>query len=329
MTENTPSTKRSVFIVAAAVLLSVLFPAVAVLTGAFDSANVRVLEDGIYGESPEHFEEDSVAIYVQMLAFDASTQRAEMAYYPWPTSDLAQQFSSSVLGKTDVRVFVDSQNSTLHEFPAGSQIGGVEATVDVLSSDYPERASDSLYPFDLYVMDSYARVENRGSEQDEYAPIQTFDYFYTSPVAGFDITYQRLAAFDSAYPGLEESRNLERIAIERSEGKASFLVFIERSFAVKAIAVFIYLFVFIAGLTQAWVFYMIASGKRPPSMDALTWAAALLLGIVQLRMLAPGDPRIGVYADLVVYFPALILSLAALAGTTYLWNTRKDFIPKS
>ncbi len=326
MIEKSPNPKRSKFIVVAAVSLSVLFPAVAVLTGAFDTANVRVLDDGVYGEAPEHFEKQSVAIYVQMLAFDASTQRAEMAYYPWPTADLAQQFSSSVLGKTDVRVFVDSQNSTLREFPTGSQIGGVEATVDVLSRDYPELASDAFYPFDMYVMDSYARVEAKAKKQDAYGPIQTFDYFYTSPVAGYDITYQRLAAFDNAYPGLEESRDLERIAIERSEGKASFLVFIERSFAVKAIAVFIYLFVFIAGLLQAWVFYMIASGKRPPSMEALTWVAALLLGIVQLRMLTPGNPRIGVYADLVVYFPALILSLAALAGTTYFWNTRRDFV---
>jgi hypothetical protein len=76
MTENPTSTTRSTLIVAAAVLLSMLFPAVAVLTGAFDTANVKVSEDGIYGESPEHFEEESVAIYVQMLAFDASTQRA-------------------------------------------------------------------------------------------------------------------------------------------------------------------------------------------------------------------------------------------------------------
>lgn len=315
---------RFVFI-AGALLLALAFPVLSFLSDAYAPSGVRVLEQGIYGESSADFDKESVAVYVQMLGFNPETERAEMAYYPWPTDDLATQFSSSVLGNVDIRFFVDSQNAELTEFAVGEQVGGVEATVDVLSTDFPDLASDSLYPFDQYVMDSYARVETRATEGDDYKTIQTFDYFYTSPVPGFDVTYERLAAFETAYPSNEESKDPFRIAAERADGKISFYAFIERSFAVKAIAVFIYSFILIATLALMWVTSQMALGKRPPSMESLIWAAASMLGILELRALAPGDPRIGILADLVIFFPSLILSLASVAGITYLWNTRRNF----
>ena len=311
--------------IAAALALAVFFPALSFLADAYSPSGVKVVETGLFGESSTDFGEESIAIYVQMLSFDPETERAEMAYYPWPTDDIAKQFSSSVLTNRDIRFFVDSQNTGLTEFSAGDQVGGVLATVDVLSTDYPERAQDALYPFDFYVLDSFARVESRLSEDQPFGPVQTFDYFYTSPVPGFDVTYERLGAFDIGYASDVDARNLEVIDFERFEGKISFYAFIERSFAVKAIAIFIYGFILVATLALLWVASQMTIGKRPASMEALIWAAASMLGILELRALAPGDPRIGVYADLVIFFPSLILSLASVAVITYLWNTRKDF----
>lgn len=311
--------------IASALALAVFFPLLSFIADAYAPSGVKVVETGLFGESSLDFDSEAVAVYVQMLSFDPENQRAEMAYYPWPTDDLAKQFSSSVLTNKDIRFFVDSQNTSLTEFEAGDQVGGVEATVDVLSTNYSERASDSLYPFDFYVMDSFARVETRESATSEYEPVQTFDYFYTSPVPGFDVTYERLGAFETGLPADPSSRDLEVIDAERFDGKISFYAFIERSFAVKAIAVFIYSFILIASLALVWVASQMTMGKRPASMEALIWAAASMLGILELRALAPGDPRIGVYADLVIFFPSLILSLASVAVITYLWNTRKDF----
>ncbi|QKJ25605.1 DUF4436 family protein [Aquiluna borgnonia] len=315
---------RLVFVVGA-IALALIFPLLALISDAYAPSGVQVNEQGIFGESSTDFEENSVAVYVQMLGFDPETERAELAFYPWPTDDLAKQFSSSVLTEKDIRLFVDSQDAELTEFSAGDQVGGVEVVADVLSTDFPDLASDSLYPFDQYVLDSYARVETRESELQEYSTIQTFDYFYTSPVPGFDVTYQRLAAFESAYPAESESSDPFRIAAERADGKISFYAFIERSFAVKAIAIFVYSFILIATLALVWVTSQMALGIRPPSMESLIWAAASMLGILELRALAPGDPRIGVLADLFIFFPSLILSLASVAGITYLWNTRKNF----
>ena len=311
--------------IAFAILMAVAFPTLSFIVNSYSPSGVTTQDLGIYGESSEDFDAEAVAIYVQMLSFDPETERAEMAYYPWPTDDLSQQFSSSVLSDTDIRFFVDSQNTTLTEFPAGSQIGGVQATVDVLSTDYPELASDSLYPFDRYVLDSFARVEVRADSGAPYETIQTFDYFYTSPVPGFDVRYERLGAFNSGYASDEMSKDLFQIAAERADGKISFNAVIERSFAVKSIAVFIYSFILIATLALLWVTSLMALGKRTPSMESLIWAAASMLGILELRNLAPGAPRIGVFADLVIFFPSLILSLSSVAVITYLWNTRRNF----
>lgn len=315
---------RTTFI-ALAVLLAVAFPTLSFIVNSYSPSGVTTQDLGLFGESSTDFDSESVAIYVQMLSFDPETERAEMAYYPWPTDDLSQQFSSSVLSDTDIRFFVDSQNTTLTEFPAGAQIGGVQATVDVLSTDFPDRASDSLYPFDSYVLDSFARVEVRPDSESEYETIQTFDYFYTSPVPGFDVRYERLGAFESGYPSDAESRDPYQIAAERADGKISFYAVIDRSFAVRSIAVFIYSFILIATLALLWVTSQMALGKRIPSMESLIWAAASMLGILELRNLAPGEPRIGVLADLVIFFPSLILSLTSVAVITYLWNTRRNF----
>ena len=312
---------RRLFLVAI-VILAVAMPLGLYWANAISPSGVKVMDTGIYGESSTDFEENSIAIYVQMLEFSPETQRAEMAYYPWPTDDLAKQLSSSVITEKGIRFLADSQNGQLVTFEPGAQVGAVYATVDVLSSDFPEAASDSLYPFDRYVMDAFARVEIQRDET--FGPVQTFDYFYSSPVPGFDITYQRLGAFDSGYAGDSNSLSLEQIDLERFFGKVSFYAFIERSFAVKAIALFIYGFILIASLALVWVASQMVMGRRPPSMESLIWAAASMLGILELRALAPGEPRIGVFADLIFFFPSLMMSLVSVAMITYLWSTREN-----
>ncbi len=305
------------------VVLAIAMPGVSYWANSISPSGVKVIDTGIYGESSTDFDANSIAIYVQMLEFVPETQRAEMAFYPWPTDDIAKQLSSSVVTDVPIQFLVDSQNGSVARFDAGSQVGAVYATVDVLSTDYSELASDSLYPFDAYVMDSFARVQIMG-EDGEFGPVQTFDYFYSSPVPGFDVTYQRLGAFDSGYAGDPGSQDLAQIDLERFYGKISFYAFIERSFAVKAIALFIYGFILIASLALVWVASQMVIGRRPPSMESLIWAAASMLGILELRALAPGEPRIGVFADLIFFFPSLMMSLVSVAAITYLWSTREN-----
>jgi hypothetical protein len=59
-------------------------------------------------------------------------------------------------------------------------------------------------------------------------------------------------------------------------------------------------------------------------MNAMVWAAASILGVIQLRTVAPGNPRIGIIADNFFFFPSLLIMLACGVVMTYLWSTREE-----
>ena len=302
--------------------LLLFFPLTALWQSAEESSGVSVVDMGLEGESSAAFEEGSVAFYVQMTGFNPETKRADMAYFPWPTEDIAQQFSSSVLSKAGIKVFVDGQDAEVVEYGPGDQIGAVNAVVDVLSTRDSSLASDGLYPFDVYEMDGYAAVEVEQVEGAGFAPVQTFDYFYTTPVPGFDILFERMSAFDTPLGSDEYALDYDALLAERAEGKISFLAKIERSFAVKSIAVFIYAFAIVTAFSTAVITLRVLSGARDPSMNTMVWSAASILGVLQLRSVAPGNPRIGILADNLFFFPSLALMLACGVVMTYLWSTR-------
>lgn len=153
-------------------------------------------------------------------------------------------------------------------------------------------------------------------------PVQTFDYFYTTPVPGFDIPFERMSAFDTPLGSDEYALDYDDLLAERAEGKISFLATIEQSFAEKAIAVFIYAFAIVTAFRTAVITLRVISGARNPSMDTMVWSAAEILGVLELRNVAPGNPRIGILADNLFLFQSLTLMPACGVAMTYLWSTR-------
>lgn len=310
----------------ALVLLMIAFisiPVTFATNGASDLSGVTVVDMGLPEESSDALSKETVALYIQMTSFDAEKRRAELAVFPWPTDELATQFSSSVIGEVPIKIFVDGHENGTRTFVAAEQLGAVNVTADVLSTRDPSRSSDALYPFDSYELDSYAQVQanlnGRGFES-----IQTFDYFYTTPVPGFDITYERASAFEETIGSSPYELDVSKLAAERAEGKISFFAKIERSIAVKSIAVFIYLFALLTAISTAAVTIRMVYGGRLVSMEALTWQAAAILGVIQLRSVAPGNPRIGVLADMYLFFPSLLIMLTCGIVMTVLWIRRSD-----
>lgn len=303
-------------------LIGLAFPLVSVLTGTAGASTISVVSNGLPEEDSDYFKEQTVSIYTQILDFDPETKQAKVVFYPWPSGDIGKQFSSSVLSDVGVRFFADGLGVNLREFPAGSQIGGVETMVDVLSTEKPAMASDSLYPFDEYTMDSYASVEMEPIEGLGYRPVQTFDYFYESPVTGFDVVYERIGAFENTLGTDNFDQSGSQLLAERAEGKVSFTAHFSRSLAVRNIAIFIYAFAVLSALTLLVATIQMAAGRRRASLDALVWAAVTLPGIIQLRLLAPGEPRLGVVADNLFFLPSLVLMLLCVVVIAYLWSFR-------
>lgn len=270
------------------------------------------------------FESMAAPVYVQLTGFDPELERATLAYYIWPTPDLALRQTSSVKTKAGFELMVDSHEGVIHRFEPGDQIGAIKATSDVLSYFHPEYSSDVYFPFDRYVLDTYAQIKFLDPDSGELVPIQTVDLFYEAPVPGFDVRFERLAAFDIDDSSDPSASLIANILSERAEGKISFFAFFERSTSVKMVAIFSYGFMVVVAIIVALVASRMLRSREKATINSLIWASASVLGMLQLRSMMPGDPRIGILADYLFYFPALALVLYSMVALTYAWASKSN-----
>ena len=269
--------------------------------------------------------EKSINVWFQAIEFNPETQKAIFNIYPWPTEDLiSASFSSSTVTKVPFRLFIDELNGQGQYFYEENQIvGSLTAELDVLSYVDDDRARDSFYPFDHYTLDTYADV-GLINEDGSLDPIRTFDLFYTNnSLPGFNVEFTRVAAYDSYLTDAIFER--ASVVRERDEGKISFLAHFQRTYAVKITVLILSAFMVIASATLAWITLRIYSKKRPPSMQALIWSAASVLATVQLRELFPGNPRLGIGIDFIVFFPSLLVSMLFGLLLTVMWISREDY----
>ena len=78
-------------------------------------------------------------------------------------------------------------------------------------------------------------------------------------------------------------------------------------------------------ITLAWITKNIWSRKRPPTIFMLVYSAATALGVVQLREILPGRPRIGIAMDFIIVFPTLLISLISSLMITSIWIKYDDW----
>jgi hypothetical protein len=282
--------------------------------------------DEIGNVDPEDIghDENSIQVWFQALAFDPLIKKAQFAVFPWPSSDLATPFTSSTIIETDFNIFIDEMyGKGSYEFRDGDTSGAIVAEFDVISYyDQNLRDFEAAYPFDEYLLDTYVNV-TRSNEDQVVSGRRAFEFFYENSVDGFQISYSRFAG--GRFDGLPESSKAENIIELRNEGEISFLVKFQRNTAVKITLLLLVMLMTLNTLSLVWTTIGVARNRRPPSMQALVWSAASVLGIIQLRELFPGKPRLGVVLDYVVFFPTLILSMAVGLVLTVFWSRRADF----
>jgi hypothetical protein len=307
-----------------AVALSTL-PLGILFSGSLFSLDTRVV-DQIGEVEADQVDRDTKAINVwfQAVSFDPETQKARFNIYPWPSDDLVSaSFASSTVTNRAFVLFVDELDGQgVYEFGENQVVGSIASELDVLSYLHQERARDSYYPFDRYVLDTYVDVALL-AEDGAQEPIRTFDYFYTNSVSGFQISYQRVAAFDSDLN--DDMYRLDQVIRERDAGKISFLATFERSFAVKLTVIVLCLLILLNALMLVWIAGQVMSKTRPPSMQALIWSAASVLATIQLRDLYPGKPRLGIAVDYFIFFPSMLASMLVGIVLTASWTMRSDY----
>lgn len=268
--------------------------------------------------------ENSINIWFQVTSFDPETSKAKFNVYPWPTSDLAVAFSSSTISGSNFELFVDElYGAGTYQFRDGDRIGAIPIELDVLS--IPQRGSHPdtfYYPFDSYVLDAYAGASNI-SANGERSDRAAFDYFYETSVSGFRTTYTRIAGW-SHYDSSQEV-NKEEILKERGEGNLSFLARFDRTWAVRFAVLMMVALWIINCISIVWTTYGVLRQSRPPSIQALIWAAASVIGSLQIRELFPGSPPLGIALDYFVFFPSLLINMLVVLVITASWSRRADF----
>lgn len=314
-------------------LVPLSIPAVFFMNEGLNKLDVSV--DDQFGEGDPAtvgVDEKSVPIWFQAIDFNAESQVARYKIYPWPSSDLASNFdSSSVLNDNTqpIGVWIDATSGeNNHTFNPGDSIGAITAEFDVLSRGLEKSANDARYPFDKYRLETYAQTwidKGKYLEKELWTDIKTFDFFYTTPVSGFHVSHKRTALWDDSVVTSSDIYNVKDIKALRAKGLISFESTFSRSVAVKTIAIIIGIFCVMSTITLAWITKNIWSRKRPPSMQALVWSAATVLGIVQLRDILPGHPRIGIAMDFIFFFPTLLIGLISSLMITSIWIKRDDW----
>lgn len=292
-----------------------------------DSWGASSLGDFPNKDLEENLESNSVAFWYQFTNVNPQTGHLNANVYLWPSLDLATPYSSSTITKVPIKAFVDniSQNS-LQEFASGDAIGAIPIVLDMTNPLKLERANEFYYPFDEYSLDNYVRVEIGSNNQvNNFQNANTYEFYYEPQIPGFEFYVSRGATFDDGDWFQDSAYDKNLVSKQREEGKISNLIQVTRSGSVKYTSLLIFTGILLGSLALLITTIYVARAKRPPSMTALIWAAASILGITQMRQLVPGEPRLGILLDLYSFFPSLIICIASSVILAITWVRRENF----
>jgi len=309
-----------------------LLLAVLLLYGGFLSAmslndlsqsEVKVI-DAFGSTSPQTENDNHIQIWFQAVDFNPFTRKATFNVFPWP-SNVDKEFTSSAIVKDEFDFFLDEMRGKgIYAYKSGQVISTIEATFDVVSEYDEPNDQPNSYPFDTYSLDVWAKVLQPGTSTSlEKLGLNTFEYFYPNAVDNFDVVYKRFAGWENDTRSLAD--NKEKISDERRRGEISFIAEFKRPQAHKLSVAILSILMFLNSLSLIWTTIGVLSLDRPPSMQALIWSAASVLGTVELRNLFPGQPRLGIKLDYLVFFPTLLACLVVGVALTISWGRRSDF----
>jgi hypothetical protein len=124
---------------------------------------------------------------------------------------------------------------------------------------------------------------------------------------------------------LNDKDSIDNAIDEFNQGLSSSVFTADRSNSTKLLVVIILLLMITALVSVTIMAYMVANGRRPPTLSSLIWSAALTYSLISLRGLMPGSPPIGIFIDKVVYFPSLVVTLTCSLWILVIWTKRDDF----
>jgi len=269
-------------------------------------------------------------VYAQITEVNPLKGEAKARIEPWPLDDsLGYRYRSGWMPVQDMSVHVDAivggspTGDNLYNFKKNVPVGGFDVTID---EKVTPAANIGRYPFDQYSFEipiSASYTDAKGATQD--LPILPQDY--TKKIDTFDISMKHVLWTDSNKVVKQNDKaSLDAAVAEYNTGISSSIFDAKRSNSTKLLTLIILVLMVTALASVATMAFMVASTKRPPTLSALTWSAALTFSLISLRGLFPGSPPIGVIIDRVVYFPSLLVTLVCSLSILITWTRREDYV---
>ena len=171
------------------------------------------------------------------------------------------------------------------------------------------------YPFDSYAGKFYATGGISGYNQG-VQPFYMWDI--STPLPGFSVSSRYLSFFT-------EKINKSEITSDISQGTGLIEWQIKRSFSTIFAAFLFGGLMLVGAIASLLMSISVLLGKRPPSINSLTWLAAFLFALFQVRGQLPGDPPSGVRFDMFIFFPVILLLICLIMINVSLWNKREDW----
>jgi hypothetical protein len=266
-----------------------------------------------------------VDVYLQILKFDPETQYMDGRLFIYPSSKYAKSFGSSVQVKADLDIYLDAAKvdpGSLNEnmyFAKNDYLRAIDFTIDVTNYEWETRVTDQSYPFDRYSAEIQGMVivvkdtgATDGIEDDERVSLPINVHEYSGVLPNWKLTY------DGGYQANKEYTSSD-IYNTQKDGVFYTVFKIERSQLTVLIVVLLGVIFLGGAISMLLLLRSILLAHKPSSLTGLVWAGSTAFTMIQTRTLMPGNPRLGVKFDLIVFYPSLAICFISALLMLNLW----------
>jgi hypothetical protein len=272
-----------------------------------------------------------MGIFVQITEILPLKGEATARILPWPNDEyFGFRYRSGWMPQKDISIHVDSvlgsspTDDNLYKFEKDIPVGGFDVSLDQAPGSATSKISG--YPFDTYKFEVPISA-TYVNESDDIKDLNIFPQDYTKEIDTFKVKMDHVLWTDSEKiikAGDKQALNL--LIEEFKQGISSSVFTAQRNDSTKLLT-FIILILMLTALTSVTTMaFMVSAGRRPPTLSALIWSAALTFSLISLRDLFPGNPPIGILIDKIIYFPALLITLVCSLWILLIWTRREDYV---
>ena len=228
----------------------------------------------------------------------------------WPAGEIGSALVNTGVAQRALKIDFDSLNDTTWHISAKQFIGSRTFEIPLNNS-----GAISKYPFDEYQGSWSSFLEDFQTS----LPLASTLTVSERPIYGWEVS-------------VDPSELPNEIAIGKTvnlDGKLAFKWSANRSGSIK-LSFLLLVAVMILGTASAIILTKsIFLRRRPPTLGALSWLATSLFAVLEIRSRFPGNPPLGISADLFVTYPVTVILLGLILTNTYFWINRDDWDMKN